>query len=104
MKHVMKHNLDMALARRAADKACEAYSARFAEYNPTTDWETEQRANVSFTVKGVKLRGWLELVPGAVEMELQVPFIFRPFRKKALGIVEEEVRNWFAKAEAGELD
>ena len=40
----------------------------------------------------------------AVELELEVPFLFRPFRKAAIRIIEGEIRQWIARAEAGELD
>ena len=36
-------------------------------------------------------------------MELDVPFLLKPFKGKALGVIEEEIKKWMAKAEAGEL-
>lgn len=104
MKHVMKHDLPMDLARRAAVKASETYAERFADYQPTTTWKSENEAEVTFSAKGVKLAGSLELVPGAIEMDLEVPFLFRPFKKRAMGIVEGAVMEWLEKAKRGELD
>jgi len=103
MKHVVKHHLDQPLARKAADAAYAAYSKRFAEYSPTSRWTSETHCDVTFTVKGVTLRGYLELEPGGVAMDLNVPFLFRPFKDRALAIVEREVRTWIHKAEKGEL-
>ncbi len=102
-KHVVKHDLGPELAKKATLEAWKSYSARFAKYEPKSEWVTDSKANVQFTVKGVTLKGTLELVPHAIEMELEVPFLFRPFRKLALEVVEEEIRKWIDKAKAGEL-
>lgn|SRR5690625_3222825 len=103
MRHVVKHGLSQELAKKATLKAWEAYQTRFAEYSPKATWESEERANVSFRVKGVTLNGALDLEPGGIGLELEVPFLFRPFRKIAISKIEEEIRKWVAKAEKGEL-
>ena len=54
-------------------------------------------------MKGITLRGSLGLTPKAIEMDLDVPFLFRPFRSKALSLVEDEVNVWLAKGKAGEF-
>ena len=51
----------------------------------------------------VRLRGEMEITPGTIEMELDVPLLLRPFRKRALAIVDEETRGWIEKAKAGEI-
>ena len=104
MKHAIPHDISVERARFVTDKAWEAYSKRFSEYQPTATWTSDTHADVTFNVKGVTLRGSLDLVPDAIEMDLSVPFIFRPFKGKALGLVEREVRAWLAKEKAGELD
>ena len=38
-----------------------------------------------------------------IEMDLDVPFVLRPFKGKAMGVIEEEIKKWIAKAKAGEL-
>ncbi len=103
MRHAVPHHLDMPTSRRVADKAWESYSARFSDYHPTIEWITEQKAKVGFKAKGIKLLGELELLEERIEMDLEVPFLLRPFRKKALEVIEREIRNWVAKAEAGEI-
>jgi hypothetical protein len=102
-KHVVKHDLSPELAKKATLEAWKSYSTRFAKYEPTSEWVTADKANVAFKVKGVVVTGTLELVPHAIEMQLEVPFLFRPFRKLALEVVEEEIREWIGKAKAGEL-
>lgn len=104
MKHIIEHDLDLATAKKVAQKAFEAYSQRFAEYSPTANWVSDTRCEVGFTVKGVSLNGTLELAEGEIQMDLDVPFIFRPFKKKALDVIEREVRVWIDKAKSGELE
>ncbi len=104
MKHVIKHKLPDAMARKATDKAFAAYQERFSEYSPTANWVSDERAEISFNAKGIKLDGAIELRPGEIGLELDVPMLFRPFKKKALGVIEEQIQVWIGKAEAGELD
>ena len=103
MQHVVEHELELALARRAAEKAYESYSKEYAEYSPTADWTSETHCDVTFTVKKVTLKGAMDLEPGRVVMDLDVPLLFRPFKKLALGYVLKEVRTWLDKAKNGEL-
>lgn len=104
MKHVVRHDLDRATARKAADKAYESYSQRFAEYTPTATWTSETHCDVTFTVKGITLRGTIDLEPTAIAMDLDVPLLFRPFKKIALEAVEGQIEEWVTKARNGELD
>lgn len=103
MRHVVKHGLGKELAKKATLKAWESYQTRFAEYSPEATWVTDDRADVSFRVKGVTLRGSLDVEPEGIGMELEVPFLFRPFKKLAISKIEAEIRNWVGKAERGEL-
>ena len=104
MRHAVKHDLDQDLAKKAAQKAWEAYSERFSKYNPTSNWTSDTHADVSFSVKGKKLNGSLDLVPYAIVLELDVPFIFNVFKKQAIGVIEDEITKWVEKARNGELD
>ena len=103
MKHVMAHDLDMPTAKRVVDRAIAEYRSRFPDYKPTLEWESDTRAVVGFNAKGVKLSGSMTVEPTSIVMELDVPFLFRPFQKKALEVIEEEVKRWLDKARAGEL-
>ncbi|MCA9601885.1 MAG: polyhydroxyalkanoic acid system family protein [Polyangiales bacterium] len=103
MKHVVKHDLDHEVAKRATDKAFAAYRERFAKYNPDFQWVDDKKGTVSFEAKGVKIKGGLELKPGAIEMDLEVPFLLRPFTGKAMEVIDSEFRKWIAKAKAGEV-
>ena len=103
MKHAVEHSLDIPTARKAADKAFEAYSQEYAQYSPTANWSSDTHCDVTFTVKGIKLEGAPDLLPGRIDMDLDVPFWARPFKGRALALVEREVREWVNKAERGEI-
>jgi len=103
MKHVIQHDLDTPTAKRVADRAFAEYRTRYPDYRPTLEWVSDRRADVTFNAKGVKLNGAMEIDPGSIALELDVPFLFRPFQKKAMAVIEREVRVWLGKARAGEL-
>lgn len=102
MKHSVPHDLSHALAREATHHALESYRARFSEYKPQGRWITEDKAEISFSVVGSTLKGLVEVLPDRVELELDVPLMFRPFRGKALQIIEDEIKEWIRKARAGQ--
>lgn len=104
MKHIIKHGISLELAEKATRKALESYQERFAEYNPQVDWQSEQKAAVSFGVKGVTLDGDIEVDANDIAIGMKVPLLLRPFKKKAITVVEEEIQKWVARAKAGELD
>lgn len=104
MKHAVPHALPMNLVRRASDAALRSYQQQFPEYKPTATWVSDRRADVTFEVMGKKLQGGLDLTDRAVELELKVPMLMKPFASTALGVVEQEVKRWLDKARQGELD
>ena len=103
MKHTVTHDLGQDKAKRVAQAAFDAYKARFAEYQPKANWVNDRRADISFSVKGISLKGSMEVGPSTIDMDLDVPFLLRPFKGKAMGVIEEEIRKWIGKAKAGEI-
>ncbi len=103
MKHQVAHQLGQENAKKVAVAAWETYSQRFSEYSPTLNWVSEQRGEIGFSAKGLKLSGALEVHPTTIDLELEVPFLLRPFKGKAIAVIEEEIRAWIKKSEAGEL-
>jgi hypothetical protein len=99
----VKHDLDQATAHKAAEKAWESYSQRFADYKPRIEWTTNTHANIAFSVKGVSLKGAIDLEPQGIALELDVPFVFRIFKKQAVNVIEGEIETWIARAKAGEI-
>ena len=103
MKHSVPHDLGKDQAKKAAEAAFAAYAQKFAKYQPTANWTTPDRADVSFTAKGITLKGVLEVKPNSIDMDLDVPFLLRPFKDRALGAVDREIQTWIGKAQRGEL-
>jgi hypothetical protein len=104
MQHEVHHGLGIELATRAVRAAWQAYAERFAKYSPKATWETPTRARVSFTVPGATLDGKLEVRAEDVVIDLDVPFLMRPFRKQAIAVIEREIQVWIGRARAGQLD
>jgi hypothetical protein len=103
MKHSVPHDLGQEKAKKVAQSAFDAYKARFAQYHPKADWVSDQRAEISFSVKGLTLNGSMVVNASNIEMDLNVPFLLKPFKGKALGVIEQEIKNWISKAKAGQV-
>ncbi len=100
MKHIIKHDLELRQAKAVLSKALKSYQEKYSEYKPTYEWTRPSRADLSFVVKGVQLTGAVQLLKQGIVLELEVPFLFRPFKKKALAIIEREIQTWIDRAEA----
>jgi hypothetical protein len=103
MKHTVAHDLGREQAKRVAEAAWNSYSSRFSKYSPTCHWQNENRATIGFNVKGVKLDGSLEVNEKDIALDLDVPFLLRPFKGQAIKVIEEEIKAWIAKSKAGQL-
>jgi hypothetical protein len=103
MKHSVPHDLGKDAAKRAAVAAFDSYKAKFAKYNPTANWTSDDKADLSFTAKGITLKGKLEVLANSIDMDLDVPFLLRPFKEKALGAVDQEIKSWIEKARRGDV-
>lgn len=103
MKHVMPHDLAPDLARQVAERAFDAYREKYGRYSPTLTWVTDTRAEASFNAKGILLKGSIELEPHAIAFDLDVPFVFRIFKGRAIAIMERELEHWTDKAAAGDI-
>jgi hypothetical protein len=103
MKHVIQHDLDMATAKKVTDRAFAEYRSRYPDYQPSLTWAGDRRADIGFNAKGVKLGGAMTISEGEIALDLDVPFLLRPFQKRAVEVIDREVRTWIGKAKAGEL-
>jgi hypothetical protein len=54
-------------------------------------------------VKGVSLKGSLEVSASDIALDLDVPFLLRPFKGQALKVIEDEIRQWIGTAKAGQI-
>lgn len=98
MIHEVAHGLSREAARRVARQAFAAYAERFAAYSPSATWRDEDHAEVAFSARGLTLRGRLEVGDRTLRLELEVPLLLRPFRERALAVVEREIRAWVERA------
>jgi hypothetical protein len=103
MDHKVSHDLGRDLAKKATAAAFAAYSAKYSEYNPSMTWTSDYSAKVGFKVKGVGLDGKIQVNEHDVVMDLDVPFLLKPFRSMALEVIEREIKLWIGKAKSGEL-
>ena len=104
MKHRIPHGLSHDLARQVARRALESYRTRFAEYEPVSEWVDEDRAMVAFKAAGRRLEGQVRVDDEAIELELEVPLLWRPFQGHAMRLIEEQVHSWLDKARNGQLN
>ncbi len=103
MKHTVTHSLGLDMARKVAKAAMDSYAQRFSEYNPVTNWKSEDSADIGFNVKGMSLKGGVKVSSNAIDLDLDVPFMLKPFKGKAIAVIEEEIKKWIRKAEKGEI-
>jgi hypothetical protein len=103
MNHVVTHDLGEDLAKKVAEAAFASYAKKFEKYKPTANWVTPTRAKISFSVKGMTLSGSLAVSAKTIEMDLDVPFLLKPFKGTAISVIEGEIREWIQKAKSGQI-
>ncbi len=103
MKHSVPHDLGLERAKQVTQSAWESYSRKLADYSPTINWQTENRAQIRFKAKGISLEGAIEVRESAIDLELEVPFLLKPFRGKAISVIEGEIKEWIGKAKTGDI-
>lgn len=100
MKHTVSHDLGQERAKKVTESALASYSEKFAKYSPKTSWTSANRAQISFSVKGMSLSGNVEVKDTTIELDLDVPFLLKPFQGQALSVIEGEIKAWLAKEKA----
>jgi hypothetical protein len=103
MKHSVPHDLGQERAKKAAEAALKSYAQKFAKYQPQTRWTSENRADISFNVKGMSLGGAIDVQATTIDLDMEVPFLLRPFKNQAISVIEGEIREWIEKARKGEI-
>jgi hypothetical protein len=103
MKHSVPHNVGKATAQKVARQAFEAYERRFSEFSPKTTWLGEDKAQISFSAKGMAIKGEVKVSEKTIDLDMDVPFLLKPFQGKAVEIIDREIKNWLDKASSGEL-
>jgi hypothetical protein len=54
-------------------------------------------------VLGKNIEVFLKIGPRKLDLTGDLPFMFRPFQKKIVGVIGREVEAWVVKAQNGEL-
>lgn len=103
MKHSVSHDLGKERAKQVMESAWASYSSKFQKYSPTMQWLSDDHAKIGFVAKGISLDGKITLLADSIDLELDVPFLLRPFQKMAVGVIEGEIKEWIAKSKNGEL-
>ncbi len=105
MKHLIPHDLDRALARRATRAALDGYRAQFPQFSPGGSWRDDDTAEVWFKTPVGRIEGLVTVKDNGVHLHLtKLPFAARVFRRQAIQIIEDEVKAWIQKAKDGLLD
>ena len=105
MQHIIKHDLSPELAKKAANKAAEYYTEKWAKYDAKTTWTSDSHADITFHVKGVSVAATVDMEPGQVIIDMnKVPLLLRPFKNMALDVVHKTMEKWIVRAKNGELD
>jgi hypothetical protein len=104
MEYSVEHGLDdQSRVRQVVEKAYDSYKGRLAEYNPSLSWVDDSKAKVAFKVLGKNIEVFLKIGPRKLDLTGDLPFMFRPFQKKIVGVIGREVEAWVVKAQNGEL-
>ncbi len=102
-RHTLRHEVTRKQARDAIDTALQVYCRKFPQYAAKTTWVNDHRAQTAFHVRGKTLVAEVEIFDDRLEMGMDVPLMFWPFRGPALRVIEAEIRKWLGRAKAGEL-
>jgi putative polyhydroxyalkanoic acid system protein len=100
MKHSVSHDLGQERAKKVTESALSSYAEKFAKYNPKTTWTSPNQAQIAFSVKGMSLSGSVDVKETSIDLDLDVPFLLRPFQGQAISVIEGEIRSWLAKEKA----
>lgn len=103
MKHSVPHSLGREKARKVTREAFEASIARFSDYGARCNWVSDDDAEVFFSAKGMNLSAKVTVGDSNIEVDMEVPFFFKPFQKLAIGRIDEEIKKWIGKAQRGEI-
>ncbi len=103
MRHTIEHDLGESRAKEVALAAWESNRKRFDKYGPSLEWKGDSVARIGFSAMGIRVEATITINPKSIDVELSVPLLLRPFKKRAVTVVEREVADWIAKAKQGAI-
>lgn len=101
MQHTIEHDLGEKRAKQVALQAWESYRQRLEKYRPSLEWKNDTVAQIAFSAKGIRLEATIHFNPTTILVQLSLPLLLRPFKRRAISVVEREVADWVAKAKQG---
>ena len=103
MNETFTHNLGQEKARAAASAALESYKKQYPQYQPDYRWINNNRAEFSFNVKMKELSGYLDINDTTIDIDLDVPFYLRMFKKQAMSVITGQIAYWVNEARSGKV-
>ena len=98
MKHSVQHPLEPAKARELLDRALDTYRAHYAEHSVETCWVDDDTATVDFEVTGKKVGASSKVCSDSYDIDLKLPWMLRPFKRRIAQSFETELQRWIAHA------
>jgi len=96
IEHIIPHTLSMTELTENAKKAIAEYTTKYAQYEPQFSWEGDSKISLKFSTKGISIQGIVLLSPKELKLELDVPFLLRMFKNKAIEIIDKEAQKWLS--------
>jgi hypothetical protein len=93
MKQAIAHYLGKDEALSAATDAFHSYEKEYGEYQPRIRWLTRYEAEVSFIIKGMKLKSSIEIDAHQIRLGMDIPFLLLPFKRQALDVIQAEITS-----------
>jgi hypothetical protein len=104
MEYTVKHRLeDQGRVKTVVEKAYDSYKTRLADHDPKIRWVDDKHAKIAFTVLGKTIEVDLTIDASEIRLFGDLPFLFRPFQGKIVGVLGREMEKWLEKARAGEI-
>jgi hypothetical protein len=100
VKHSVSHPLSTVDAKRAIEAAFAEYSQRFSGFAPQLQWPAPELAQVGFTALGRKIEAQVRVLDRALEVDIDVPLLARPFLGRAKAAIDREVARWVGVIQA----
>lgn len=98
MKQSVTHHLTKDGALSTTIEALESYEKKYRDYQPKILWLTKYSAEITFKLKGAQLKGLIEIDDHNIWLDMDIPFLFRPFKSQALNIIRHEITTWLKLA------
>lgn len=101
MKHTVTHPLTRDAARTTLDRMLQTYGSHYAEHDVRTAWADDDTATIAFQVGRRTVEGRVAVRDDCYELDVDLPFLLRPFQGRIARAVDEEVAKWLDATSGG---